>query len=83
LRELDEGQRVGTVGEGGGGIVVGFEEDTVDAGGYACAREWFYKFGLPATGVALAAGELDRVSDVVDDGIAEFRQDGESAHVND
>jgi len=83
LRKLCERKGVGAVGESGGGIVVGFEEDAVDTGGDACAGERFDEFGLAAAGVALAAGELDGVGDVIDDGIAEFCEDGEGAHVHD
>ena len=80
---MREGKGVWAVGERGGGIVVGFEEDAVDAGGYAGAGEGFDEFGLAAAGVALAARELDGMGDVVDDGVAEFCEDGESAHVHD
>ena len=81
--ELREREGVGAVGEGGGGIVVGFEENAVDAGGDAGAGERFDEFGLAAAGVALAAGELHGVRDVEDDRIAEFVQDREGAHVDD
>ena len=71
-RELRERQGVGAVGERGGGIVVSLEEDAVDTGGYAGARQRLDEFGLAAAGVALAAGELHGVGHVEDDGIAEF-----------
>jgi hypothetical protein len=34
---LRERERVSTIGESFGGMVVGFEEDAIDASGYSCA----------------------------------------------
>jgi hypothetical protein len=81
--ELGKREGVGAVGEGFGGVVVGFEEDAVDACGYTGAGERFDEFGLAAAGVALATGDLDGVRNVEDDRIAQPLQNGERAHVDD
>lgn len=60
-----------------------FEEDAVDSCSDSGAGEWLDEFGLAATGVTLTAGKLDGMSDVEDDGIAKFLQDGEGTHVHD
>ena len=76
LQALEEGGKlrerkgVGTVGKRFGGVVVGFQEDAVDACGYSGAGERLDEFWLSATGVALAARELDGMSDVKDYRIA-------------
>ena len=80
---MSEGQGVGAVGKSSGGIVMSFEEDAVDAGGYAGAGKCLDEFGLAAARVTLAAGELDGMGDVIDHGVAEFCEDGEGAHVHD
>ena len=80
---MHEGQGIGAVGKSGGGIVVGLEEETVDTSGDPGAGERFDKFRLTATGVALSTRELNGVSDIVNDGIAELGEDGEGAHVDD
>ena len=80
---MREGQGIGTIGKSGGGIVVGFEEETIDTGGDTGAGERFDEFRLTATGVALSTRELNGVSDIVNDGIAEFGEDGKGAHVDD
>ena len=80
---MREGQGIGAVGEGGGGIVVGLEEKTIDTGGDPGASERFDEFRLTAAGVALTAGELNGMSDIVNDGIAELCEHGEGAHVDD
>lgn len=81
--ELREGKSVGAVGESGGGVVVCFEEDAIDACGDSGASERLDKFGLAAARVPFAAGELDGVGCVEDDGVAEFLEDGEGAHIDD
>ncbi len=80
---MGQGQGIGAVGEGGGGIVVSFEKEPIDAGGDSRAGQRFDEFGLAAAGMAQAAGNLDGVSDVVDDGVAELLEDREGAHVDD
>src|SRR5208282_5002467 len=82
-RELIEGQGVGAVGEGGGGIVVRFDEETIDAGGDAGAGQRLYELRLAAARLALATRKLHGVSDVVDDGIAEALENREGTHVHD
>ena len=83
MGKLSEGQGIGTVGESNSGIVVGFEEEAIDTGGDAGTSERFDKFRLAAAGVALSTGELNGVSDIVDNGITELGEDGEGAHVDD
>ena len=78
-----EGQGIGTIGESGCGIVVGFKKETIDAGRDSGAGERLDEFRLSAAGMALSTRELNGVSDIVDDGIAEFGKDGEGAHVDD
>jgi hypothetical protein len=68
--ELRKGESVGAVGEGFSRAVVSFEEDAVYACGYAGAGQRLDELRLPAAGVALAAGDLDRMSYVEDYGIA-------------
>ena len=78
-----EGQGIGTIGESGCGIVVGFKKETVDTGRDSGAGERLDEFRLSAAGMALSTRELHGVSDIVDDGIAEFGEDGKGAHVDD
>ena len=80
---MRERQGIGAIGESGGGIVVGFEKNSIDACGDSGAGERLDEFRLAAAGVALATRELNGVSDVEDDGIAEFGEDGKGAHVHD
>ncbi len=83
LGKLRKRKGVGTIGKGRGGIVVSFEEDAIDPGGDTGTGERFDEFRLAATGVALTAGKLNGVSDVVNDGVAEFLEDGKCAHIDD
>ena len=80
---MRQGQGIGTVGESGGWIVVGFEEEAIDTGGDAGAGERFDELRLAAAGVALPTRELNGVSNIVDDGIAEFGENRKGAHVDD
>src|SRR5271165_1643075 len=60
-----------------------FQEDAIDAGGDAGASERLDEFRLAATGVALSAGKLHGVGDIVDDRIAELGEHGKGAHIDD
>jgi len=80
---LCEGQGIGTIGESGCGIVVGFKKETIGAGRDSGAGERLNEFRLASAGMALSTRELNGVSDIVDDGIAEFGEDGKGAHVDD
>ena len=81
--ELGEGESVGAVGEGFGGVVVSFEEDSIDACGYAGAGEGFDEFGLAAAGMALPSGDLDGVRYVEHHRIAELLKNRKRTHVHD
>src|SRR5271169_5744849 len=83
LGKLCERQSVGAVREGGSGIFVGLEEDTIDTRGDTGACERLDEFRLAATGVALSAGKLHGVGDIVYDGIAELGEYREGAHIDD
>ena len=78
-----EGQGIGTIGESGCGIVVGFKKEAIDAGRDSGAGERLDEFRLSAAGMTLSTRELNGVSDIVDDGTAEFGEDGKGAHVDD
>ena len=79
--EAGERERVGSVAFGGGGIVVDFHEDAVDAGGYGGAAEQGDELRL-ASGLGALAGKLDGVSGVKNDR-GELAHDGQRTHVND
>src|ERR1700677_3538346 len=80
--ELRERQRVRAVGKRLGGIVVDFEKDSIDPRSGSGASERLDEFRLAAAGFSFAAGQLDGMSHVEDDGIAEFAHDGKRAHVD-
>jgi hypothetical protein len=65
--EAIEMESVGAVGLGVGGIVVNFEEDTVDAGGDGGARKDGNELGLAAGDSVGGGGCLDGVRGVEDD----------------
>ena len=78
-----EGDHVGAVAGGGVGVFVAFHEDGGDADGEGGAGEDWGEFALAAGGCALAAGLLDGVGGVEDDGVAGSGHDGEAAEVGD
>src|SRR6202167_5199729 len=80
--KLRERERVRAVRESLSGIVVDFEKDSIDPRGGSGARERLDEFRLAAAGFSFAAGQLDGMSHVEDDGIAEFAHDGKRAHVD-
>ena len=78
-----ERQGIGAIGESLCRIVVSFKKETIDAGRDSGAGERLNEFRLASAGMALSTRELNGVSDIVDDGIAEFGEDGKGAHVDD
>src|ERR1700677_4229761 len=80
--KLRDRERVRAVRESLSGIVVDFEKESVHARGGSGARERLDDFRLAATGFSFAAGQLDGMSHVEDDGIAEFAHDGKGAHID-
>ena len=80
--EMVEGEGVGSVGFGVRWVVVDFEEDAVDSGGYGGAGEDGDELGLAAGDSVACRRGLDGVGAVEDDR-GEAAHDGERAHVDD
>ena len=72
-----------TVGEGFGGVGVGFEEEAVGPGGEGGAGEGGDEFALAAGSAVGRAGELNAVGGVEDGGGAVAAHEGEGAHIHD
>src|ERR1051325_1398598 len=63
-------------------VVVHFHKDGIDAASDSGTRERFDVLRLSARCMAQAAGQLQRVRDIEDDGRAELAHDRKRAHVN-
>ncbi len=79
--QLVEGNLVGAVGEGFGGVGVGLDEDSVAAGGDSGAGEDRGEDAVATGAGALSAGALDGVGGVEDSAVAEFAHPVERSHI--